>query len=120
GWAGGARQEGERSGRERVAPLDGRLDQPTALFGRQARIRLHAGRFGGEPLVLDRVPEPARVVVASEMMRPRLVVDAGGELNEDDEVLSAELELSGGAAEVEAPVLTELARGVLADVAALR
>src|SRR5262249_6147772 len=52
-------------------------------------------------------------------MRPGLVIDPSGELDEEDEILRAELELPRRAAEVKALVLAALARGVLAHVAAM-
>src|SRR5262245_56249122 len=51
------------------------------------------------------------------MIDPGPVVDAVRNLEEDDEVLSPEVELSVGAAEVKASLLRQLALGILPDVA---
>src|SRR5437867_7973437 len=53
------------------------------------------------------------------MVQPGLIVHSGRELNEQREVLSAKVELSVLATEVEALVLAQLARSVLAHVAAM-
>ena len=71
----------------------------------------------GESLVPDGVTHPARVVARAEVVQPRLVVDALGELEEHLQVLRAQVQLSRGAAEVEALVGPQLACRVLADVA---
>ena len=61
---------------------------------------------------------PARVVAPRQVMLPGLVVHAVRELHEEHEVLRAQLEAIIRAAEIEAPVLTQLALGVLAQVTA--
>ena len=53
------------------------------------------------------------------MVQPGLIVHSVRELNEQREVLSAKVELSVLATEVEALVLAQLARSVLAHVAAM-
>src|SRR5712692_5773034 len=104
------------SGRKRVAPLDGRPDQGPALLRRKARAFFHARRRRGEGLVLDGLAEPTGIVLEAEMVEPRLVIDSRGQLHEEGEVPGPQVQPPGGAAEVEALVLSQLARGVLAHV----
>ena len=74
-------------------------------FGLRRVVRaLEPLRLVRELVVLDRVAEPARVVAAPEVVQPGLVVDAVGDLQEQDQVLRAQVELALGPAEVEAAV----------------
>src|SRR5438445_5648185 len=104
------------SGGKRIAPLDGRPDQGPARLRRKARLLFHARRRRGERFVLDRLAEPARIVLEAEMVEPRLVIDSLGQLHEEGEILGLQVQPPAGAAEVEALVLAQLARVVLAHV----
>src|SRR5690606_11400728 len=70
----------------------------------------------GEVVVLDGFSKPSGVVAAMQVEEPGVVVDAVGELQEQDQVLRAQVQRVVGPAEVEAPVFGQLAFGVLARV----
>ena len=82
-------------------------------------MSFHCRSFGSQIFILDGFPKPAGIVLLSEMVQPGLIVHPVRQLHEDPEVLGTEVQLSGRATEVEAPVLSQLARGVLAHVAAM-
>jgi hypothetical protein len=70
-----------------VAVLD-RLPQPGPALGRIVAVAvLDVLGLGGQCLVLDRLPEPAGIVTLTQMMQPRLVVDAIAQLQEQLQVL---------------------------------
>src|SRR6266542_4282774 len=74
--------------------------------------------LGRQRLVLDLVPEPARIIALAEMVRPRLIVNALGQLDEQHQVLGPQVQLALGAVEVETALGRQLPRRVLARMAA--
>src|SRR5579884_3292955 len=104
--------------RQRVAVLDGVADGRAALRGREVGVLLDGGGLVGQALVFDTGAEPAGVVAAPQVVQPRGVVHALGELQEDDQVLGAQVQLPLGAAEVEALLCQQLSLRILAPVAA--
>src|SRR5690242_9909531 len=113
----GSSPYGRSSGGLGVALLDRGADRGAAAGRIDARGPLDGGGGAGQRRVLDRVAEPARVVASSQVVHPRLVVDAVRHLEEEREVLGAQVQPLAGPAEVEAAVRTELALRVLAHVA---
>src|SRR6201996_1332676 len=94
------------------------LDGLSHLLSRAGRIAIRLAQLGfrGQRVVLDRVAEPCRVVASLQMMQPRLVVDAGGELQERRQIERPQVKGAGGTAEVEALVFAEPAFGIFTRV----
>src|SRR5205823_2226358 len=79
----------------------------------------HARGLFRKDFVGNGLPEPARVVGLAEMMEPGGIVHSFGQLQEEDQVLSAQVKLALRAAKVEAPFRRYLTYGVLARVPAM-
>src|SRR5262249_8634678 len=93
-----------------------RADCGTGIPRRRPGLLLELLGFAGEVGVLDLAAKPFRVVALAEVVHPGLVIDPVGDLEEQVEVLGAEVELALGAAEVEAAVRPEVALGILAGM----
>ena len=87
------------------------------MLGRHSGIALDGGDLIGQILVLDRIPDPRRVVPGAEVVQPGRVVDPGSDLQEQGEVLRAQGEGAVRAAKVKAAVLAKLALGIFARMA---
>src|SRR5580693_4506839 len=103
-----------RTGRRSISPFD-RLPHALARFGGIGAI-LGLAHLLGELVVLDRLAHPARIVMALQVMQPRLVLHAVRHLQENHQVLGAKVERAGRPAEIEAFVLAKLALGIFAGV----
>src|SRR5258705_3368922 len=100
---------------QRVPLLDRVRDPRRAVLPAAALDPLRLFR---ERVVLDRRPEPPRVIALAEMMEPGLLVHALRHLQEDGEVLGPQLQPALGTAEDEGVVL-QISGRVLAAVAAM-
>src|SRR5690606_32565933 len=67
---------GGASGGQRVPPADQVPDERPGFFGREVVSPFDLARLVGEVAVLHLLPEPARVVSASEVVQPGLFVDS--------------------------------------------
>src|SRR5205814_8800952 len=74
-----SRRSRESRGRA-VALLDLPAQERTRLRRGSVRQALDAAGGLGQRIVLDHVAKPARIVAATQMIEPRLVVDAVGSL----------------------------------------
>ena len=70
----------------------------------EMRVAFDAAGLGRELLVAYHVAEPSRVVAAPKVMKPRRIVDAVAELEEEVEILGAQVQLLLGTPKVEAAV----------------
>src|SRR5690606_4179647 len=86
-----------------------------SLLRRQIVPAFHAFDLLGEPTVLDRVANPARIVVTPQVVEPRRLVDAGPDLAEHRKIVRLEVVCVVGPAEVKA-VITKVAFRVFAMV----
>lgn len=71
------------------------------LLAASRRIAFCAARNTGEVFVADDLLKPAGDVARSQVMRPRLIVDALGKLDESVEIPCAQIELALSSAKVE-------------------
>src|SRR3954469_10975196 len=92
-------------GRRGVAAFDNLPNARAACYRRQRLVLLDGGRFSCQLVILDCVAKPLRVSARTQVMQPRLVIDAGGQLEKGREVLCTQVECSLGATEIEALVL---------------
>ena len=104
--------------RQRVRRLDQLAHLATRARGIELLIALDRSRLRGQRLVLDSAAAATARSRPAQVKQPGVVVDAVGQVHEQDQVVRAQVELSLGAAEIEAAVLRQLALGVLAQVAA--
>src|SRR5687767_3313704 len=100
--------------RQGVELLDDTMHLRARFSGARLAQRLDAPGPLGQRIVLDAVLHPARVVAAAQVEIPGLVVYAVGHLQENDEVLRTQVQRAARTAEIEAAVLGQLARCVLA------
>src|ERR1044071_8743912 len=106
---------GRLIGGQRVALLDGDANRGAAVCGTECAALDDLG-LARELVVLDLVAEPPRVVAVLAMELPGIVVDAIAELDEQQQIVRAQIEPGVRPAEVEAARLTEIALDVLARV----
>src|SRR5262249_50980084 len=100
----------------RVALLNSCFDQCTALSGRKVLALANGENFFGEVRIFHNGAEPARVIFLMQVMQPGRIVNALGELYEDHEILCPQIELPCRAAEVKAPVRTQLTFHIFAHM----
>ena len=84
----------------------------------EARVAFDAAGFGREIFVAYHIAEPSRVIAASKVMKPRCIVDAVPELEEEVEILGAQVQLVLGTPKIEAVVFRNFSFRVLAPVPA--
>src|SRR6266571_504626 len=88
-------------GRSAVAGFDHFADGGAASLGGEINTLLDPFRLFPQRFILDRFAKPAGIVPSLKMIFPGRVIDAIGELEKEDQILRAEVELSLGAPEVE-------------------
>jgi hypothetical protein len=84
----------------------------------EVRVAFDAAGLGCEVLVADHVAEPSRVIATAKVMKPRGIVDALRELEEEVEILGAQVQIPLRTPKVKAVVLRNFSLGVLALVPA--
>src|SRR5439155_5729475 len=104
--------------RHGVPPLHRPPDRGPAAGGVDALFPLNLLDLAGQVLVLDALAEPLRILMGVQMVHPRLLIDAVGELQERHQIAGPQVQLALRPAEVEAALLVHAALGVFADVAA--
>ena len=100
-------------------PLHGRMNRGAGRLRVEVRVAFDAAGLGRELLVSYHVAEPSQVIPAPKVMKPRRIVDAVPELEEEVEILRAQVQLLLGTTKVEAAVLRDFSLGVLALVPAM-
>jgi hypothetical protein len=84
----------------------------------EVRVAFDATGLGREILVAYHVAEPSRVIPAPKVMKPRRIVEAVPELEEDVKIFGAQVQLVLGTPKVEAMVLRNFSLGIFALVSA--
>src|SRR5262249_37311951 len=103
--------------RQRIALLDRLADATAALRRGGGGPGLDRMDLVGQPVGLDGLTHPARVVAWAEVVEPGLVIHAVGDLREEDQVLGPEVQPLAATAEVEAALRGKRSLGVLAAMA---
>ncbi len=106
-----------RRGRRRVFAFDRLAHRAPARRRISSRPTLDLFELSRQVFILDRFPNPARIVVRLKMMAPRFIVHAVGHLHEEGQVLRPEVQGVRGAAEIEALVLAKRALDIFPDMA---
>ena len=75
--------------------LDGSSNQPAGLSRVEVALLLYLVNRIGQIHILDRFRHPCGVMPSPEMVQPCRVIHAFSDLHEQDEVLRAQVQLSG-------------------------
>src|SRR4051812_31977203 len=98
--------------------LDDGANALAAFAGTETALGLDGLGLLGEIPIFDALAKPPRVIAVMQMMQPGLVVDTVGDLQEQGEILGAQIELLLRSAKVEADLRPQITLGVLAQMAA--
>jgi hypothetical protein len=86
----------EPSGRSGIAAGYGVSDPRPALDRIESPIALDLGNLCDEVVIFDLLAEPTRIITGVQMMQPGPVVDAVSDLQEQVQVLGAQVEAVSG------------------------